>query len=90
MSDSKSINDSFTAGQPWTGGDVVTTFFSVVIGAFAIGQASPHLQAFASGRAAAYKIFSVPLYLPSLSLSPFYFPFFTPSRSYSHLGVLGH
>jgi ATP-binding cassette subfamily B (MDR/TAP) protein 1 len=38
---------------------VVSTFFSVLMGAFAIGQAGPGIQAFASGRAAAYKIFTV-------------------------------
>eukprot|EP01112_Ceratiomyxa_fruticulosa_P021647 TRINITY_DN7692_c0_g1_i1.p1 TRINITY_DN7692_c0_g1~~TRINITY_DN7692_c0_g1_i1.p1 ORF type:complete len:553 (-),score=113.01 TRINITY_DN7692_c0_g1_i1:118-1776(-) len=44
---------------PWTGGDVVTVFFSVVIGAMSIGQASPAIAAFANGRAGAYKIYQV-------------------------------
>jgi ATP-binding cassette subfamily B (MDR/TAP) protein 1 len=47
------------SGTPWTGGDVVTVFFSVIMGAFAVGQAGPNIQAFASGRGAAHKIFSV-------------------------------
>eukprot|EP00164_Ancoracysta_twista_P001384 GFYU01001804.1.p1 GENE.GFYU01001804.1~~GFYU01001804.1.p1 ORF type:complete len:1235 (+),score=430.50 GFYU01001804.1:168-3872(+) len=39
------------------GGDVVTVFFSVLIGAMAIGQASPDVGYFAKARAAAYKVF---------------------------------
>lgn len=59
---SKLISDgtkNATTGKPWTGGDVVTTFFAVIMGAFSIGQAGPSMQAFASGRAAAFKIFTV-------------------------------
>jgi hypothetical protein len=62
---SKLISDhttNSTTGKPWTGGDVVTTFFAVVMGAFAIGQAGPSMQAFGAGRAAAFKIFTVYLY----------------------------
>jgi ATP-binding cassette subfamily B (MDR/TAP) protein 1 len=47
------------SGNPWTGGDVVTVFFSVIMGAFAVGQAGPNMQAFANGRAAAFKIFTI-------------------------------
>ncbi|KAM9968902.1 hypothetical protein ACTFIW_000305 [Dictyostelium discoideum] len=45
--------------RPWTGGDVVSVFFAVIIGATSIGQASPCLALFAQGRGAAYKIFQV-------------------------------
>jgi ATP-binding cassette, subfamily B (MDR/TAP), member 1 len=53
----KSINA--LTHEPWTGGDVVTVFFSVLMGAFGIGQCGPSLQAFTGGRGAAYKIFEV-------------------------------
>eukprot|EP00049_Salpingoeca_infusionum_P008659 m.143059 g.143059 ORF g.143059 m.143059 type:complete len:1275 (+) comp14078_c0_seq2:641-4465(+) len=42
-----------------TAGDVIITFFSVIIAAMSLGQASPALEAFAKGRGAAAKIFSV-------------------------------
>eukprot|EP01133_Synstelium_polycarpum_P000374 gene374-436_t len=54
----KKTNNDLT-GHPWTGGDVVAVFFGVIIGATAIGQASPSLSSFANGRGAAYKIFQV-------------------------------
>ena len=34
-------------------------FFSVLIGAFSIGQASPSVEAFANARGAAYEIFKI-------------------------------
>lgn len=34
-------------------------FFTVLIGAFAVGQTSPNLQTFASARGAAYKVYSI-------------------------------
>lgn len=34
-------------------------FFSVLIGAFSIGQASPSIEAFANARGAAYEIFKI-------------------------------
>lgn len=34
-------------------------FFSVLIGAFTIGQASPSMEAFANARGAAYEIFRI-------------------------------
>ncbi|XP_021098270.1 multidrug resistance protein 1 isoform X3 [Heterocephalus glaber] len=40
-------------------GQVLTVFFSVLIGAFSIGQASPNIQAFANARGAAYEIFRI-------------------------------
>uniref|UniRef100_A0A670ZUJ7 ATP binding cassette subfamily B member 4 n=1 Tax=Pseudonaja textilis TaxID=8673 RepID=A0A670ZUJ7_PSETE len=40
-------------------GGILTVFFSVLIGAFSIGQVSPNLEAFATGRGAAYVIFKI-------------------------------
>lgn len=40
-----------------TSGDITTVFFSILIGAFALGQIAPDLQAFALGTAAASKIY---------------------------------
>ncbi|XP_010631196.1 ATP-dependent translocase ABCB1-like isoform X1 [Fukomys damarensis] len=40
-------------------GQVLTVFFSVLIGAFSIGQASPNIQAFANARGAAFEIFRI-------------------------------
>ncbi|KAF2077589.1 hypothetical protein CYY_001130 [Polysphondylium violaceum] len=45
--------------RAWAGGDVLTVFFSVIMGAMALGQASPNVTAFANGRGAAFKIFEV-------------------------------
>ncbi|XP_005405569.1 PREDICTED: multidrug resistance protein 1-like isoform X1 [Chinchilla lanigera] len=43
----------------YTIGRVLTVFFSVLIGAFSVGQASPHIEAFANARGAAYEIFRI-------------------------------
>uniref|UniRef100_A0A5F9DNH6 ATP binding cassette subfamily B member 1 n=1 Tax=Oryctolagus cuniculus TaxID=9986 RepID=A0A5F9DNH6_RABIT len=40
-------------------GQVLTVFFSVLVGAFSIGQASPNVEAFANARGAAYEIFRI-------------------------------
>uniref|UniRef100_A0A286XSX1 ATP binding cassette subfamily B member 1 n=1 Tax=Cavia porcellus TaxID=10141 RepID=A0A286XSX1_CAVPO len=40
-------------------GQVLTVLFSVLIGAFSVGQASPNIQAFANARGAAYEIFRI-------------------------------
>uniref|UniRef100_A0A8D2Q923 Uncharacterized protein n=1 Tax=Varanus komodoensis TaxID=61221 RepID=A0A8D2Q923_VARKO len=39
--------------------DIGTVFFSVVIGAFSIGQASPNLEYLANARGAAYEVFRI-------------------------------
>ncbi|KAJ3106313.1 ATP-binding cassette, sub-B (MDR TAP), member 4 [Phlyctochytrium planicorne] len=41
-----------------TGGDVLNVFFSIIIGAFSLGQAGPNVTAIASAVGAAKKIFS--------------------------------
>ncbi|EGG17681.1 hypothetical protein DFA_08677 [Cavenderia fasciculata] len=51
-------NNAIT-GNPWTGGDVLTVLFSVIIGAMALGQAAPSMAAFAAARAAGHSIFSI-------------------------------
>ncbi|EDQ92058.1 uncharacterized protein MONBRDRAFT_19578 [Monosiga brevicollis MX1] len=40
-------------------GDVITCFFSVIIGAMALGQAAPNIATMAAGQAAAYKVFDI-------------------------------
>uniref|UniRef100_A0A671FUS3 ATP binding cassette subfamily B member 1 n=1 Tax=Rhinolophus ferrumequinum TaxID=59479 RepID=A0A671FUS3_RHIFE len=40
-------------------GQVLTVFFSVLIGAFSVGQASPSIETFANARGAAYEIFKI-------------------------------
>nr|6FN1_A Chain A, Human-mouse chimeric ABCB1 (ABCBHM) [Homo sapiens] len=40
-------------------GQVLTVFFSVLIGAFSVGQASPNIEAFANARGAAYEVFKI-------------------------------
>uniref|UniRef100_UPI00398F70C7 ATP-dependent translocase ABCB1 n=1 Tax=Pristiophorus japonicus TaxID=55135 RepID=UPI00398F70C7 len=45
--------------EDYTIGTVLTVFFGILIGAFAIGQASPNIEAFASARGAAYVIFGI-------------------------------
>ncbi|XP_062108894.1 ABC transporter B family member 11-like [Humulus lupulus] len=41
----------------YSGGDVINIIFAVLTGSLSLGQASPCLSAFATGRAAAYKTF---------------------------------
>ncbi|KAK5862309.1 hypothetical protein PBY51_017719 [Eleginops maclovinus] len=43
----------------YTIGSVLTVFFTVLIGAFAVGQTSPNLQTFSSARGAAHKVYSI-------------------------------
>lgn len=38
---------------------ILQVFFSVLIGAFSVGQASPSIEAFANARGAAYEIFRI-------------------------------
>ncbi|EFA83580.1 hypothetical protein PPL_02646 [Heterostelium album PN500] len=58
----KLITDKYynpVSHRDWQGSDVLTVFFSVIMGAMALGQATPNLANFANGRGAAYKIFQV-------------------------------
>uniref|UniRef100_A0A8C9TFF5 ATP-binding cassette, sub-family B (MDR/TAP), member 4 n=1 Tax=Scleropages formosus TaxID=113540 RepID=A0A8C9TFF5_SCLFO len=45
--------------KEYTIGDVLTVFFAVIIGAFALGQTSPNMQAFANARGAAHKVYNI-------------------------------
>ncbi|KAM5303115.1 ATP-dependent translocase ABCB1 isoform 2-T2 [Glossophaga mutica] len=47
-------------------GQVLTVFFSVLIGAFSIGQTSPSIEAFANARGAAYEVFRIIDHKPSI------------------------
>ncbi|PIA37910.1 hypothetical protein AQUCO_02900041v1 [Aquilegia coerulea] len=44
-------------GKGYTGGDVINIMFAVVNSSMSLGQASPCVQAFAAGRAAAFNMF---------------------------------
>lgn len=52
----------------YTGGKVMSVLFAVLIGGMSLGQASPNLSAFASGKAAAYKIFEVIARTPKIDV----------------------
>ncbi|CAI9106393.1 OLC1v1005538C2 [Oldenlandia corymbosa var. corymbosa] len=43
----------------YTGGDVLNVIMAVLVGSYSIGQASPCLSAFASGKAAGFKMFQI-------------------------------
>ncbi|CAO2617606.1 ATP-dependent translocase ABCB1 [Lemmus lemmus] len=50
---------SLVISKEYSIGQVLTVFFSVLIGAFSIGQASPNIEAFANARGAAYEVFNI-------------------------------
>ncbi|XP_019670494.2 ATP-dependent translocase ABCB1 isoform X4 [Felis catus] len=50
---------SLVLSHEYSIGQVLTVFFSVLIGAFSVGQASPSIEAFANARGAAYEIFKI-------------------------------
>ncbi|XP_005388031.1 PREDICTED: multidrug resistance protein 1 [Chinchilla lanigera] len=50
---------SLVLSREYSIGQVLTVFFSVLIGAFSVGQASPNIEAFANARGAAYEIFKI-------------------------------
>ncbi|XP_055511581.1 ATP-binding cassette, sub-family B (MDR/TAP), member 4 [Leucoraja erinacea] len=52
--------------EDYTIGTVLTVFFAVLIGAFSIGQSSPHIEAFASARGAAHVIYHIMDQEPSI------------------------
>ncbi|XP_011362437.1 multidrug resistance protein 1 isoform X1 [Pteropus vampyrus] len=57
---------SLVLSGEYTIGQVLTVFFSVLIGAFSVGQASPSIEAFANARGAAYEIFRIMDNKPSI------------------------
>eukprot|EP00002_Diphylleia_rotans_P014621 TRINITY_DN2848_c0_g1_i8.p1 TRINITY_DN2848_c0_g1~~TRINITY_DN2848_c0_g1_i8.p1 ORF type:complete len:1149 (-),score=251.56 TRINITY_DN2848_c0_g1_i8:291-3737(-) len=56
-------------GDEMTGGDVLTVFFSVLIGAMAIGQGAPNLTVIVKGRAVAKKAFGIIDRVPPINSS---------------------
>ncbi|XP_075067977.1 ATP-dependent translocase ABCB1 isoform X2 [Mixophyes fleayi] len=50
---------SLILSDEYTIGNVLTVFFSVIIGAFSVGQTAPNIEAFSNARGAAYAIFNI-------------------------------
>ncbi|XP_048195905.1 ATP-dependent translocase ABCB1-like isoform X2 [Perognathus longimembris pacificus] len=50
---------SLVLSNEYSIGQVLTVFFSVLSGAFSVGQATPNIEAFANARGAAYEIFKI-------------------------------
>jgi ATP-binding cassette subfamily B (MDR/TAP) protein 1 len=46
-------------GLPYTGGDILTTFFGIFSGSFALGQLAPHVTDILGGKTAGYRLLSV-------------------------------
>lgn len=44
-------------GRNYTVGDVITIFFSIMMGGFSLGSTAPCVKAFTKGKCAAYNIF---------------------------------
>uniref|UniRef100_A0A8C6V217 ATP binding cassette subfamily B member 1 n=1 Tax=Neogobius melanostomus TaxID=47308 RepID=A0A8C6V217_9GOBI len=55
------LSDEYTIGS------VLTVFFVVIMGAFALGQTSPNITAFASARGAAHKVYSIIDRVPTIN-----------------------
>ncbi|XP_065484687.1 ATP-binding cassette sub-family B member 5 [Caloenas nicobarica] len=45
--------------ENYTIGNVLTVFFSVIVGAFSLGQAAPNLESVAKARGAAYEVYQI-------------------------------
>ncbi len=60
----KTINAA--TGKEFTGGDVMTIFFSVLTGAFAVGAAAPGFAAANAAKLAGFRIFSVIERVPAI------------------------
>ncbi|XP_070692316.1 ATP-dependent translocase ABCB1 [Pempheris klunzingeri] len=52
--------------KEYTIGNVLTVFFVVLIGTFAMGQTSPNIQTFSSARGAAHKVYSIIDHKPNI------------------------
>jgi ATP-binding cassette subfamily B (MDR/TAP) protein 1 len=48
-----------TKNKPYQGGDIITVFFSVLVGSFALGQAGPNVPPIIQGRVAAAKVYKI-------------------------------
>eukprot|EP01083_Nonionella_stella_P067673 179147_1 len=51
--------ESSLTGEPYNGGDVLTVFFSIMIGAQSLGLAAPSFPAVQSGRVAAFRLYQI-------------------------------
>ncbi|XP_045683945.1 ATP-dependent translocase ABCB1 [Phyllostomus hastatus] len=57
---------SLVISGEYTIGEVLTVFFSVLIGAFSIGNTSPSIEAFANARGAAFEVFKIIDHKPNI------------------------
>ncbi|KAF6085255.1 ATP binding cassette subfamily B member 1 [Phyllostomus discolor] len=57
---------SLVISGEYTIGEVLTIFFSVLIGAFSIGNTSPSIEAFANARGAAFEVFKIIDHKPNI------------------------
>eukprot|EP00301_Raphidiophrys_heterophryoidea_P018939 c3931_g1_i1.p1 GENE.c3931_g1_i1~~c3931_g1_i1.p1 ORF type:complete len:1270 (+),score=363.00 c3931_g1_i1:173-3982(+) len=55
-------------GNAWTGGDVLSVFFSVLVGGMSVGQAGPGLQSFKEGKDASKKIWKTIDRVPTIDI----------------------
>eukprot|EP00475_Leptophrys_vorax_P029977 TRINITY_DN4448_c0_g1_i1.p1 TRINITY_DN4448_c0_g1~~TRINITY_DN4448_c0_g1_i1.p1 ORF type:complete len:1075 (-),score=270.04 TRINITY_DN4448_c0_g1_i1:354-3551(-) len=53
-------------GLPYTGGDILSTFFAILIGSFSLGQLAPYLPDFTNGRAAGFRVLQIIDRVPSI------------------------
>ncbi|XP_014662073.1 PREDICTED: multidrug resistance protein 1-like [Priapulus caudatus] len=66
---SRLVRESFLNGdEEYTPGILITVFFAVMIGAFALGHAAPHVADFATARGAAAAIFKTIDSVPSIDV----------------------
>nr|QIZ12948.1 multidrug resistance protein 1-like isoform 1 [Perinereis aibuhitensis] len=52
-----------------SGGDILVVFFSVLVGAFSLGNAVPNIQFFSTARGAAHAVYSIIKQVPSIDSS---------------------
>ena len=68
---SKLVHDKVhNMGEPYTAGDVLIVFFSILMGGLELSQVTPCLKKFAEGQSAAGKIFSIIDRVPKIISDP--------------------
>lgn len=68
---SKLVHDKVhNMGSPYTAGDVLVVFFSIVMGGFELSQMGPCLKKFAEGQSAAAHIYAVIDRVPKIIRDP--------------------
>ncbi|MCO5597338.1 hypothetical protein L7F22_051414 [Adiantum nelumboides] len=60
---------AFIVHGGYTGGRVITVFFSIIIGTSALGQSMPSLTSISAGKAAAYKMFQIINRVPCVDIT---------------------